>query len=220
MEIKKINSNEDLDIIHSILGGNTEDFALLIQKYNQRLYRVIRSYLYNEEDVEDVMQDTYLQCYAKLSSFRFESSFSTWLVRIGINFALAHINSLKRASEHTEKSIDVSLSQHPSTALSPEHVIISLENKLAIEKIIDSIDTIYKEAFVLYHIEKMPTDEIADCLQISPVNVRVRVKRAKDMIKNKFSDTTENMEMLYTIGGTRCSRIASRTMDRILHPSF
>ena len=79
----------DFDIIYRILQGEKALYELLLRRNNQKLYRIVRAYLQDGNEVEDVMQNTYLKAYEKLHQFRQNSSFSTWLIRIGINEALA-----------------------------------------------------------------------------------------------------------------------------------
>ena len=86
----------DQDLVKRILLGEKELFEILLRRCNQTLYRTIRSYIQYEDDIEDVMQDTYLNAYQKLNQFNGNSSFSTWLIRIGVNEALQRIRKNKR----------------------------------------------------------------------------------------------------------------------------
>src|SRR5690606_28226831 len=93
LRINEIDNHKlkETEITERILLGEKELYEILVRRNNQKLYRVIRSYLKDEAEIEDVMQDSYIKAYIKLSQFKSESSFSTWLVRIGINEALARI---------------------------------------------------------------------------------------------------------------------------------
>src|SRR5690606_5445174 len=101
--MEALNLNDPLDhslgessIIKRILGGEKELYEILVRRNNQKLYRVIRAYLRDEADIEDAMQESYIKAYTKLYQFKLESSFSTWLVRIGINQALARLREKGR----------------------------------------------------------------------------------------------------------------------------
>src|SRR5690606_37096556 len=87
---------EDEVVVRRVLSGEKELFEILLRRYNQTLYRVIRGYLRDESDVEDAMQDTYLKAFDKLEQFQGKAAFSTWLIRIGINEALLRLRKLKR----------------------------------------------------------------------------------------------------------------------------
>ena len=82
---------EESEVIKRIIGGEKELYEILVRRNNQKLYRVIRSYIKEEAEVEDIMQDSYVKAFTKLYQFKLESSFSTWLIRIGINETLARL---------------------------------------------------------------------------------------------------------------------------------
>jgi RNA polymerase sigma-70 factor (ECF subfamily) len=79
-DIKRL---EDSEVIKHILAGEKEPYALLIRKYNQRLFRVGMSIINDQAEVEEVMQIAYIKAYENLPKFKFQSSFSTWLTKIG-----------------------------------------------------------------------------------------------------------------------------------------
>jgi RNA polymerase sigma factor (sigma-70 family) len=79
-----------------VLAGHTEEYEILIRRYNKLLYKSARGILHGEKDIEDVMQETYIRGYEKLYQFKSEAKFSTWLTRILINCALQHASKSKR----------------------------------------------------------------------------------------------------------------------------
>ena len=83
----------DSEVIRKILSGEKELYEILLRRNNQTLYRVVRSYLNEQVEIEDIMQNTYIKAYEKLHQFQHNSKFSTWLIRIGINEALARLKT-------------------------------------------------------------------------------------------------------------------------------
>ena len=79
---------DDEAILARVAGGETSLFEVLMRRYDQRLYRVIRAVLRREDEVEDVMQQTYMNAFVHLDQFEGRSRFSTWLIRIGVREAL------------------------------------------------------------------------------------------------------------------------------------
>src|SRR3954465_13866978 len=79
----------DVDIVDRIRRGEIQLFEILMRRHNQRLYRVVRAVLPDEADVEDAMQQAYLQAFSRLSQFQQRSQFSTWLIRIALHEAFA-----------------------------------------------------------------------------------------------------------------------------------
>src|SRR5262249_50445993 len=79
----------DDEIVARVVGGETPLFEVLMRRHNQRVYRAVRSILKNEAEVEDAMQQTYVAAFGSLRQFAGTARFSTWLMRIAINEALA-----------------------------------------------------------------------------------------------------------------------------------
>src|SRR4030088_436720 len=76
-------------VVQRVLAGDTAMFEILMRRYNQRLYRVARSVLKDDDEAEDVMQDAYFRAYEHLRQFEGRATFSTWLTRIALHEALA-----------------------------------------------------------------------------------------------------------------------------------
>jgi RNA polymerase sigma factor (sigma-70 family) len=224
MHALKINESDrklldDTTIVRRILAGEKELFELLLRRYNQKLYRVIRSYLRDADDIDDAMQETYLKAFRKLDQFRSESAFSTWLTKIGINEALYRLK--KRANNRTIQleSADVDdpkIIQLPDMkASNPEKIAIGNETKKIIEHAIDSLPEKYRIAYVLKEVEGMTTNEICDTLQINETNLKVRIHRAKTMMKENLLRISAD-SAIFEFGNSRCDAIVTKVMSRIM----
>ncbi|WP_298894339.1 RNA polymerase sigma factor [uncultured Psychroserpens sp.] len=223
MEIIKINdfNNHTLsesDIIKRILSGEKELYEILLRRNNQKLYRVIRSYISNTAEIEDIMQNTYLKSYEKLYQFKHHSSYSTWLIRIGINEALARLKTKSKVLHlNTAQNLNSnSILERPDTSqLNPESKIIRKEAKQLLEKTIDSLDTKYKTVYILKEVEEMSIKDIANCLNISTANTKVRLHRAKHMLKEKLFEITTNVD-IFEFGFSKCDDLTEKIMSIIL----
>ncbi|MGA2990377.1 MAG: sigma-70 family RNA polymerase sigma factor [Candidatus Korobacteraceae bacterium] len=89
-------SLSDEEVVAQVLAGNADMFEVLMRRYNQRLYRVARAILRNDDEAEDVMQDAYVRAYEHLDQFAGRAKFSTWLTRIAVHEALARQHRGKR----------------------------------------------------------------------------------------------------------------------------
>ena len=98
---EELSSVDDNEIIKRVLKGEKNLYALIIRKYNQRLYRVGLSIINNESEVEDVMQTAY----ENLDKFKFKSSFSTWLTKILVNESLMHLKKKKQTVRREKRQI-------------------------------------------------------------------------------------------------------------------
>jgi len=206
------------EIIKRIISGEKELFEILLRRNNQKLYRVIRSYIKDTAEIEDIMQNTHLKAFEKLYQFKQSSAYSTWLIRIGINETLARLKEKGRIYNLNDQSQSFTsntiLEMPDKDQLNPEKRIIREEAKQLLESTIDSLDTKYRTVYVLKEIEEMSIKEISDCLNISTSNVKVRIHRAKAILKEKLYDLTKNQEV-FEFGFSRCDRITENVMNLI-----
>ena len=221
IDIKKINDHaiSESDIINRIKNGEKELYEILLRRNNQKLYRVIRSYIKSTHEIEDIMQNTYLNAYEKLSQFKSNSKFSTWLIRIGINEALARLREQAKVFNMDKREdnpqINSILEIPENSQLNPETKIINDEAKKLLEYILDSLDSKYRIVYIMKEIEGMSIKEIADCLHLSKSNVKVRLHRAKAMMKEKLNLVT-NQQEIFEFGNSRCDAVTYNVMKKIL----
>jgi RNA polymerase sigma-70 factor (ECF subfamily) len=177
-------------------AGDVSSFGVLVSRYQRRVYR-LASRLTSETDAADILQDTFLQAFKHLPSFRRESRFGTWLYRIATNASLMHRRS--RARRPTE-SLEPFLprfdadGRHDAT---PDELRVAcrteelLDRATLASKARDGLARLpdgYRDAFVLRDLEDMPTAEVAEVLGIEPAAVRQRVHRARLMLRGFLQD--------------------------------
>lgn len=201
-------------VINRILDGEKELFEILMRRYNQTLYRAVRSYLRSEKEIEDTMQDTYLKAFWKLRQFKNNAAFSTWLVRIGINEALQRIR--KRSNRQSIKSLnhENDLPQPERQQMDPEKKTIQNETRLLLEKAVDQLPEKYRIVYVLREIEGMDNKTIAECLELSESNVKVRFHRSKKKLKEMLYEFSGDVE-LFEFGNEHCDRLVNKVMEKI-----
>lgn len=206
-----INSFTDEEIIERISNNETELFTLIMKKYNQRLYRIAVSYGVYNDDCDDVIQKTYIAAYEKLNTFKGEAKFSTWLIRILINECLM----LKRKSKNYT-SLDENIIQNLQSdeKRNPERIIMNAENKIFLEGAINELPEKYKQVFIMKEIEGMSIEETSEILYISKTNVKVRLHRAKSMLRD-FITAKIGLEGLFVFGNLRCDNITWNVMKFI-----
>ncbi|MEP1306404.1 MAG: sigma-70 family RNA polymerase sigma factor [Balneola sp.] len=209
----------DNEIVERVLLGEKALYEILVRRNNQKLFRVLRGYLKNEMDVKDAMQETYLKAFEKLFQFNHEAEFSTWLIRIGINEALARLNAFKKNFKLIDHSQSVS-TLNASKAdviqeLNPERKMIQKEAVAFLEKAIDELKPKYRAPFIMQETEGMNVKEISECLGISVSNTKVRLHRARTMIKDHLFDLSIDQEIL-EFGFSKCDTITEKVMGIIL----
>jgi RNA polymerase sigma-70 factor (ECF subfamily) len=177
-------------------AGDDSAFEALVARYQRRVFR-LACRLTSETDAPDVLQETFLQTYRHLPSFRGESQFGTWLYRIATNAALMHRRASARRSA---ESLDVFLPRFDAegkhTATPAELQVASRADELLdreflarkAHEVIARLPDLYRDAFVLRDLEEMSTADVARALDIEPASVRQRVHRARLMLRGYLSD--------------------------------
>ncbi len=197
----------DEEIIERVLKGEKELFEIIVRKYNQRLYRICRSFMKDSDEIDDIMQEAYVRAYEHLPSFEKRSRFSTWLTRILINEAIGAARK-KGKFAPLDQAGDIS---HTAT---PVHEVMNRELKQILEHAIENLPEKYRSVYVMREMEGMSTAETGDSLNISQVNVKVRLNRAKEMLRGTLGRTLAEPE-LFHFDLARCDRVATRVMLRI-----
>jgi RNA polymerase sigma factor (sigma-70 family) len=203
----------DSEIIDEIINGKKEMYELLIRKYNQRLYRVAKGILWEEADIEDAIQDAYIKAYKNLSQFEKRSTFSTWITRILINECLIRQKALRR-NPLPEISDENKILEQIAATFNPEMKMINNELKVMLEKAISLLPEKYRVVFVMREIENMSVADTTSALEITETNVKARLSRAKEMLRNQLMSSYPMSELL-DFNLTRCDRIVMNVMSRI-----
>lgn len=222
MEILKIDSYpssqlDDVDIVRRVIAGEKALFEILLRRHNQTLFRVIRNYLKDQEEVKDAMQNAYLKAYDKLYQFRGNASFSTWLIRIGINEALLRLNDMKKSRTsflNTAGIADEMLKQIPDSQMNPEKAIIRQESRLLFEQAVDKLPEKYRIVYILKELEGFENADVAEALDISDSNIKVRLHRAKSLLKESLYKLSVKDEV-FEFGNSRCDAVVAFVMTRI-----
>jgi RNA polymerase sigma factor (sigma-70 family) len=206
-EVKPASMLSDEEIIARIVQGEKRLYESLIRKYNQRLYRIGRSIVNDDTEVEDIMQTTYLNAYLNLASFGNKSTFSTWLVKILINESLLHKKRKTKLQQILIEKQDLNHStETPLTGL------MNHELKIILEKSISALPEKYRLVFVMREVEDMSTNETMETLNLSESNVKVRLNRAKEMLRDNLSSQYKG---IYDFHLTRCDSMVNRVMSHI-----
>ncbi|MFT3784289.1 MAG: sigma-70 family RNA polymerase sigma factor [Nibricoccus sp.] len=203
----------DVAAIESVLGGDRAMFEIIVRRYNQRLYRVGMAYLRNHVQTEDAMQNTYLNAFIKLHTFKRNAAFSTWLIRIMINECLMVIRAQKRFREETLASED-HLSPTENCSM-PSHEAADQEQiKALLEETIGGLSQAHRAVYILREVQHLSTTDTAACLNISEANVKVSLHRAREELKRQLLATAAGVE-LFDYPARYCNAITARVMEQI-----
>jgi RNA polymerase sigma-70 factor (ECF subfamily) len=215
-----INSTEPLpdeEVVSRVLNGETPLFELIMRRYNQRLYRIARAIVRDDAEAEDIMQEAYVRAYEHLGQFAGRAQFATWLTRIAIHEALGRVRRRNRVEQiggnesEGETEMDV-----PATTLNPEEQTSIGELGEALENAILGIPEEYRLVLMMRDVEQLSTSETAAVLDLSEVNVKVRLHRARAMVRKQlFAQAGAEAPSAFGFMGARCDRVVAAVMGRI-----
>ena len=205
----------DEEVIQRVLDGDTPSFELLVRRYNQRTYRIIRAVLRDDAEAEDVMQEAYVRAFQHLGEFEGRAAFSTWLGRIAIHEALARMGRSRRY-ELVDFSAESNSSELRDLRSDPEQEAAKSESRALLEQAILALPAKYRVVIMLRDIEELSTLEAAQTLEISEDAVKVRLHRARALLRRQlYAITGRASASAFQFHASRCDRTAQAVLSRI-----
>lgn len=213
----QIGVSSDEDIIRRVLEGEAALFEILIRRYNPVLYKIARSYGFNHQDTEDLMQDAHVAAFQQLEQFGHRAAYKTWLSKIMVNKCLyklryGYFRHEKPDSERINAEATPAFTM--KSEATTEKTVMNRELLKALEASIQQLSLPYRSVFVLREIEGFSVAETAELLEISPVNVKVRLNRAKALLQKQLEQLYTTKE-LYEFNLIYCDTIVQRVFERI-----
>lgn len=205
----------DAAVVSAVLDGQVALFEVLMRRYNQRLYRVVRGIVRDPDEAEDVVQEAYLNAYAHLGQFEGRAQFSTWLTKIAVYEALSRV---RRRSRFVQEGEDEDMTAIRTTDPDPERQAQASELRTLLEGAIDALPPAYRSVFVMREVEQLSTAETAECLDVSEDAIKMRLHRARAMLRANLMDRVGGtVPEVLRFDGARCDRIVRNVMARLTH---
>jgi len=196
----------DAETVAAVLGGDHEQFATLVRRHNQTIFRACRAVLHDDAEAEDAVQAAWLSVYRALSSFRGDAAFRTWATRIAVNEASSRLRARRRLSV-------VPLEDSMAAVGDPEQDALTVELGRLLEGKVDALPDGMRAVLVLRDVIELDTEETATCLGISEEAVRVRLHRARHALARSISEDLPGS--VWRFDGDRCARVLERVMTAI-----
>ncbi|MGE3276513.1 MAG: RNA polymerase sigma factor [Vicinamibacterales bacterium] len=204
----------DEDLVGRVLAGDAHLFEVLMRRHNPRVFRTVRAILRNDEDCEDAMQQTYINAYRALGTFRRDARFSTWLTRIAVNDALLRLRQRDRRQEAPLPTVEATAPQ--VHAPNPEHAAYAAELGRVLETAIDALPDGHRLVFVLRELEGMSTAEVAESLDLKEDTVKTRLHRARASLRHDLTSRLgARSPELYAFHLSRCDRVVAGVLGAL-----
>ncbi len=181
----------DQQLVERVQRGDQRAFALLVEKYQRKLGRLLGRMIRDSAEVEDVVQESFIKAYRALPNFRGDSAFYTWLYRIGINTAKNHLVAMGRRPNLTsdievEDAENFEDGDELRTMDTPETELMGKEIAKTVNDAMEALPEELKSAISLREIEGLSYEEIASLMNCPIGTVRSRIFRAREAIAEKL----------------------------------
>lgn len=213
---------DDHALVARVRDGHREAFRHIMQRCNQRLFRVARAVIGEDSEAEDILQESYMRAYRKLDSFRGDASVLTWLTSIVLNEARGRLR--KRRTMVGLEQVDIATddshqvirfpskfgSEDPAVSASREQIRHLLEGA------IDQLPSTFRTVYMMRDVEECTVEETASLLEINPATVKTRLHRARRLLQASLEGTlATTMTEAFPFMGQACARVANAVMARL-----
>jgi len=215
LEKARVEGWTDEEVVDRVLSGHVALYEIIMRRYNQRLYRVARAIVRDDNEAEDVMQDAYVRAFEHLSQFAHRAPFSTWLTRIAVHEALARVRNRNRTRplrEDANKGEFVMEFAEPNPG--PEQIASQAEVGHVLEEALLALPEQFRSVIFLRDVEEMSTAETAAALDLTEENVKVRLHRGRALLRGwLFQRVGANAKHAFPFMGERCDRVVRGVFD-------
>ncbi len=187
----EINKLTDEEIARNVQSGDIDVFGVLINRYEKKMLRYAKKFLFNYEDAEDIIQGVFLKAYINIQSFESKRKFSSWLYRIAHN---EFINAIKKKEKQSLLFFDPdTLFPYPISKENTDKKTNQKELRQMLDKCLNKLKIKYREPLVLYYFEELSYKEVADVLRIPIATVGIRLQRGKKIMKTFCKELKNNL---------------------------
>lgn len=205
----------DGQIIKRVIEGEIALFEIIMRRHNQRLYRVARSILKDEDEAMDVVQESYLKAYRDLEKIKDTNDFPAWISKIVNNEALMRL----RKNSRLDYSLDDTMTTRDEAASDFEKPFAKMANhqlRLLLESAIDSLPVVNRSVFIMRSVQQLSTRETAMSLDISEDVVKTRYLRSKIALRKKLDAQIATAGLsVHEFAGHRCDSIVSTVLNKL-----
>jgi len=188
-----VNRTKPMEIsLPALKAGDRVEFAKLVETTSGPVYRLALKMVNNQQDAEDVLQETFIKAYRKLSEFEGRSSLSTWLYRIAVNEALMLLRQRSPNSLSIDEEVEtVDGNMEPMQIVDwcclPENELLSEESRHLMDEAVQLLSPALRAVFILRDIEGLSIRETAEALDLTETAVKTRLLRARLNLRNQLS---------------------------------
>ncbi len=179
----------DEEVARRVQSGDAEAFGLLMERYEPKMSRYARKFLFGNDDVTDLVQEVFIKAYTNIQSFDTSRRFSPWIYQIAHN---EYINALKQKGRDPISFFDNfdfdSVLPHPAAQEAADTEASERETRAMLDDGLAKLNPKYREVLVLFYYEELDYGEMAELLHVPISTVGVRLRRAREKLKEVISN--------------------------------
>jgi len=183
----------DLELIESVKKGNQSDFALIVDRYKNKAFSLLKRMLKNDMDAEESLQDSFLKAYNALNTFKGDAKFSTWFYRIAYNTAMTRLTSKRRKIENEMSSVEDHFDLESYDDFRKTEQVNTSE---FINGIIEKLPLNYRAVVNMFYMDEMSCEEISKVMGLSEANVKVLLYRSRNSLRDLVQKLNLREEIL------------------------
>ena len=219
----KLDGLADVELVELARRRNGAAFRIIMQRNNQRLFRIARAVVRDDSEAEDIVQAAYVDAYAGLGSFRGEANLATWLTRIVLNEALGRRRRQRQLvglevldAEAWRGGAAMIETQGTASDTDPERAVARGQMRQLIETAVDGLPEIFRIVFVMRDVQELSIEETADVLGLPPATVKTRLHRARHHLRRALdTQLSSALSEAFPFDGARCTHTADIVLQRI-----
>ena len=175
----------DLELINSVLTGNTHNYAVLVKRHQRFVFTLALRFAKNREDAEEIAQDCFIKAYKALGTFKQTAKFSTWLYTITYTTAMTYLRKKKLEATSIDGNEQVLQIANPHHAFDAD----TIEKKSTYKYLNEAINLLLPDdaaIITLFYKAEQSLEEIGQSLAMEPNTVKVKLHRARHRLKEKL----------------------------------
>lgn len=176
VQIESLTAPDDGALVASALGGNSDAFGTLVERYDRAVYHLAFRTMRDAEEARDIAQEAFFKAYRSLRTFKPGAKFSTWIFAITYHACCDRLARKKRFSNEE-------LPDWADTAPGPEQTAIALDEASRLRMAIEALPEKYRTVITLYHLQGRQYEEIAEVLELPMGTVKTHLFRAKEHLR-------------------------------------
>jgi RNA polymerase sigma-70 factor (ECF subfamily) len=187
MPLDQRNGPDDAQLVARSLAQEHEAFGQLIDRHTSAIVSLAYRMVGSLAEAEDLAQETFLTAYKALATFRADSKFSTWLYRIAANKCKDWLRVKRPGQGQYDLDADESLDLYVAEERTPEVLLSQQQVAQELEQAIQRLPPLYREAFVLKHVEGLSYEEMEEILGVSGDTLKMRVYKGRVQLSRELA---------------------------------